>query len=341
MRGFDDCFIIAELGTSFYDFVTIHNAINAKEAATTMIFAAQACGANAVKFQVYKADRLTSNPKDIEYFSKYDLLDYDDYIELIDFANSVGIEPIATLFDEEAVEVLGPKLKMFKIASPDITYKQLIQKIAKFWKPIFLSTGASKQIDIHRAINWIHEVGQSPIRLMHCVASYPTKKEDVNLSLIKELFSFNSSFYDIQVGYSDHSIFDLETLKTAYLLGARFIEKHFTLDKGIDGNDHFHSMDEDDLKSLVKSIKDLKVLFGDVNICHKDLQCEKPVRTYGRRSIHAKEDIEKGEVMSEDRITYLRPGTGIPPYMSFDILGRKTLTKIKKGSIINHSMLKK
>ncbi len=329
-----DFYIIAEIGTNFYDFFHSKEKKTYKEQAKAMITSAFHCGADAVKFQVINPEKLTTNQEDLEFFEKHSILEYDDYLDLMEYADWVGIEFIATLFDEEAVKELGPYLKIFKIASPDITYEQLIRKVSAFHKPILLSTGGANKLEIKRAINWIEDEN-SNICLMHCVSAYPTKQNEANLGFIKKL----KDFYGYDVGYSDHTMFDLKILNTAFLLGGTIIEKHFTFDIMLKGNDHIHSMNPNDLKDLKRSFNNLKTIMGNNNFMKRTIESEEEVKKFGRRSIVANRDIKPREKITEDMLAYLRPGTGIAPYQVSTVLEKQTLTKIEKGSIIDYNYL--
>jgi len=353
-KGSNEYYIIAEIGISFYD-IAERFEIDPVTAAKIMIYQAAEAGADAIKFQIFKAERLTSDLKDLEFFSKRDKLKIEDYFELIKFCKKLNVTFAASLFDEELVEIFGPELSFFKIASPDLTYRPLIDKISKFQKPILLSTGASTS----REIKWaIVRILKHPceIVLMHCIASYPSMFDELHLGFIErflyppifnreELINIHGK-YEIIPGYSDHAIFNKTVLSTAYVLGARVIEKHFTLNKDIeiDGKqgDHAHSMCPEDLKSLCKELDFIKKIIKTEPHYERQLnKSEEPVRIYGRRSIFAKENINENEKITYNNITYLRPGTGISPMSVNDIVGLKTLTKIEKGVMIDYSMLKK
>ena len=342
-RQSNEYYIIAEIGIAFYDVAEMLD-IDPVTAAKMMICQATEAGADAVKFQIFKAERLTSDLKDLEFFSKRDKLKIEDYFKLIKFCKKLNVTFAASLFDEELVEIFGPKLSFFKIASPDITHYPLIKKIAKFEKPVLLSTGASTIDDIKNATSLILKYSKELV-LMHCVASYPSKYDELNLSFIKNLLY--NPFYDNEIisGYSDHSIFNKTILSTAYILGARVIEKHFTLNKNIkeDGKegDHAHSMYPEEIESLREELDFIKRIIGSESSKRIINKSEEPVKIYGRRSIFAKENINENEKVTYNNITYLRPGTGISPMNINGIVGLKALTKIEKGVMIDYSMLKK
>ena len=331
-----DCFIIAEIGTNFYD-VAEHDKISNIEAAEKMILSAKANGADAVKFQTYKAERLTSNEEDLKYFKKYDRLSYDDYLFLIDFCKKINMVFLTTLFDEEGVEALGKQLEAFKIASPDITYEQLIRKVSRYVdKPVFISTGASTVEEIERAVGWMLSESNHKTILMHCVASYPTLRWNTNLRFIDAL---HKNFPLYAVGYSDHCKFNLNVLSSAYMMGAKVIEKHFTFEScRWKMGDHNHSMFPEELKNLREHFSDLERMIGYNSLTDRNLECEKDVHDFGRRSIFTKHVLEKGHKMTYDDMVYLRPGTGIPPFNASKVNNKLLNRKLDKNTKIEYNM---
>ncbi len=341
-------YLIAEIGVNYYDIAKKEN-IDLLTAARLMIKEAANAGVDAVKFQTYKASSLASKnspaywdtrkePTQSQYelFKKYDKLDYDDYGQLAEYANSLNVDFFSTPFDEEAVDVLDKFVPAFKVASADITNKPLIKKIAHKQKPVILSTGAATISEIWEAVSWILEEGNDQISILHCVLSYPTDPGDANLGAIREL---NRIFKWFVVGYSDHVPPDpeMEVLTTAFLLGASIIEKHFTLDKTIPGNDHYHAMDPEDIKKFRERIKKLKMIIGYG--VKKPLEVEQNSRKYARRSIVAKRKIKKGEIITEDKITVKRPGTGISPVFWGEVIGKKASRDIEEDEILQWNML--
>ena len=217
-------------------------------------------GADAIKFQTYKAENIASrnspaywdmNKEPIEsqfqLFKKYDKFWKKEYEDLRTFSDSCGIEFISTPFDRESAFFLNDLMNVFKISSSDITNRPFIEYICQFEKPIILSTGASYLHEIVEAVEWI-EAFDNQLALLHCVLNYPTKDENANLGMIPDL---RKRFPDKLVGYSDHTLpGDMKVLEMATLLGARILEKHFTYDKALAGNDHYHAMDKQDLLTL-------------------------------------------------------------------------------------------
>jgi len=336
-------FIIAEAGVNYYDIAKKEN-IEPIEVAKLMVKEAANASADAIKFQTYKAEKLVSKyspaywdttkestKSQYELFKKYDKFGEEEYRELARYAKEKKIIFMSTPFDKEAVDFLDELMPVFKISSSDITNIPFIKYIAKKQKPIFLSTGASTIDEIKDAVSAIEKEGNNQIVIMHCILNYPTKYEDANLGMIQHL---KKIFPNYLVGYSDHTLPDscMIVLTTAALLGAKVIEKHFTLDKTLSGNDHYHSMDPEDLRTLVNNLGLLEKIIGKEK--KEPLESELPAIKYARRSIIARVDIPKGTKISEDMIVFKRPGTGIAPRFLDKIIGKKAKRDIKKDAII-------
>jgi len=337
-------FIIAEIGVNYYDIATKEN-ISPLEAAKLMIKEAANAGADAAKFQTYKAGKLASKNSpaywdqneektnsQYELFSKFDKFGLQEYKELADFCCSQGVTFLSTPFDFESADYLDDLMPLYKISSSDLTNLPFIKYIAEKRKPIFLSTGASTVGEIEAALNTMLKTGNEDVCLMHCVLDYPTNYENANLNMIKHL---GAVFPDYLIGYSDHTRPDkaMLTLTTAYLYGAKVIEKHFTLDKNLHGNDHYHAMDPYDLKIFVDNIELLEKIGGQYY--KQPLECEKESRKQARRSIVAKLDIKKGEILTPDKVTFKRPGAGISPADLDKVLGRKVSNNITVDELIH------
>ena len=258
-------YIIAEIGVN-------HN--GSVDKAISLIKSAKDAGASAVKFQTYKAEKIASkispsywdlsmepSTNQYELFKKYDSFDENDYIKCAEYALSIDIDFLSTPFDEEAVEFLDPLVPFHKIASADILNVPLLRHIASKKKTVVLSTGASSLAEIEFAVNLLQVSGCENIVLLHCILNYPTKFEDANLNMIHSL---KKSFPQCHIGISDHALADenMMLLTTAYTMGTRVIEKHFTDNKLIPGGDHLHSMDAKDLMLLNSNISLVNSLFG-------------------------------------------------------------------------------
>lgn len=338
-----DPFIIAEIGVNYYD-IAEKEKIEAIEAAKLMIKEAANAGADAVKFQTYKAEKIASihspaywdttkeeTKSQYELFKKYDKFGEDEYKELAKYAKENNTVFISTPFDEEAVDYLNDLMPLFKIASGDITTIPLVKYMARKGKPIFLSTGASTIEEINEAINTVEEEGNSQLVLMHCILSYPTEYKDANLRMISDL---KRTFPDYLVGYSDHTLPDAKmlVLTTAVMMGAKVIEKHFTLDKNLPGNDHYHATDTKDLLQFIENIKLLKNILGREK--KEPIESERSSREYARRSLVARRPIPEDTKITLDMITWKRPGTGISPSDIDSVIGRKTICNIKEDEIL-------
>ena len=340
-------FIVAEVGVNYYD-IAQKERISPFEAAKLMIKKAAQGGADAVKFQIYKAGKLASKfspaywdtkkeptKSQYELFQKFDKLSQKKYRELAQYAKENNIIFMATPFDEEAVDLVNELAPVFKIASADITDFPLIKYIAQKGKPIFLSTGASTVEEIEEAVDLIRQQGNEQIALLHCVLNYPTDYKNANLSRIKLL---QKKFPQHLIGYSDHTPPDktMLVLTASALLGAKVIEKHFTLDKTLPGNDHYHAMDYEDLK---KFIDNLILMDTILEKNEKPLEVELDAIKYARRSIVAAADLPKGTKISFGNLAVKRPGTGISPKSIDEIIGKITNRDIKEDEIIHREYL--
>ena len=266
-------FLIAEIGVNFYDIADKEN-ISYMDAAKLMIDEASECGVNAVKFQSYKANTIASKDSpaywdlseepttsQYELFKKFDKFGEEEYRQLADYCKSKNIMFLSTPFDFESADYLDEFMDIYKISSSDLTNIPFIKHIASKNKPILLSTGASTLNEIKNAVRAIEEISTVDIAIMHCVLSYPTAYEDANLSMIKDLAE---NFQDYEIGYSDHTKPDdnMLVLITAYNYGADIIEKHFTLDKTLKGNDHYHAMDPHDVRKFKEHVRFINKLKG-------------------------------------------------------------------------------
>lgn len=345
----EQIFIIAELGVNYYD-IAKKEKISVMDAAKLMIDKAKESGADAVKFQSYKAGSLASKyapaywdlkeettKSQFELFKKYDKFGQEEYKEIYEYCKSKDIIFLSTPFDFEAVDYLDELVPLFKISSSDLNNIPFIKYIAEKGKPIFLSTGAATLEEIQEAIEIILSTGNNEIFLFHCILDYPTKYIDVNLNMIKELGRIYPNY---TLGFSDHSRPDSKLLvpTIAYAYGAKIIEKHFTLDKNLPGNDHYHAMDPNDLKKLRENIEFVKKISGQFKI--QPLECEQDSRLQARRSIVASMDIKKGDKITKEMLTFKRPGTGIPPFMMNSVIGGTALKDIKEDDILTNDNIK-
>ena len=232
--------LMAEIGVNYYDVATKLR-ITAMEAAKYMILTAANAGIHAVKFQTYKAETLASRyspsywdtseeptTSQYELFRKFDSFGADEYLELSRFSTQVGVEFCSTPFDFTSADYLDTMMAVYKISSSDLTNLPFIEHIAKKGKPVLLSVGAANLDEIERAVSVIRTYNDCELVLLHCVLEYPTPAAHANLAKIRSL---REHFPDAYIGYSDHTKPDPDVIKTAYLMGANLVEKHFTVDK--------------------------------------------------------------------------------------------------------------
>ncbi|MFZ8805480.1 MAG: N-acetylneuraminate synthase [Candidatus Calescibacterium sp.] len=328
-------FIIAEAGVN-------HN--GSVEIAKRMIEVAKECGADAIKFQTFKAEEVVSKyaPKaeyqkqttgDIEshlQMLKKLELSFDDFIVLKEYCDKLGIMFLSTPFDFESIDFLNSLgLEIFKIPSGEITNLPYLEKIGKLRKKVILSTGMADLGEIEDALDILTSCGtkKEDITILHCNTEYPTPYEDVNLLAmltIKEAFK-------VKVGYSDHTP-GIEVPIAAVALGATVIEKHFTLDRNMQGPDHKSSLEPNELKAMVRAIRNVEKALGDG--IKKPSPSEIKNKIIVRRSIVAKRNIKRGEIFNEENITVKRPATGISPMRWYEILGKTATRDYKEDEII-------
>ena len=323
-------YIIAEMGVNFYDTAKVMG-ISPLDAAKLYIDKAAEVGIDCAKFQSYKARTIVSKnspaywdtakePTKTQYelFLKHDSFGEKEYRELCEYTHSHGMDFTSTPFDYESADYLESMVDFYKISSSDLSNIPFIQYIGRKGKPVYLSVGASYLSEVDVAVRSLVEVGCQEIVLFHCVLSYPTKPNDANLRIISTL---KKTFPNVKVGFSDHVAPDetMMTLATAYLLGAEVIEKHFTLDKSLPGNDHYHAGNPDDFKKAIKNFKWIDTVLGSAE--KTVLECEIIPRREARRSLVLARDMKEGEIITEEDIIPKRPGTGISPEYIKIVLG--------------------
>lgn len=316
--------------------------------AKRLIHEAKEGGADAIKFQTYKAGTLASKnspaywdlskeqtESQFQLFKKYDKFWKGEYEELKRICDDVEIEFMSTPFDFESAVFLNELMAIFKISSSDLTNKPFIEFLCDFNKPIILSTGASNLSEIQESVDWIKNKGND-LALLHCVLNYPTVDENAYLGMISVL---KTKFPELTVGYSDHTMpGDMKNLEIATLLGARIIEKHFTHDKTLPGNDHYHAMDKEDLKCFYSNMDKLLKVLGDDSFPNMLGNQDKSILN-ARRSIIAKDDLEKGSVLTMSDLTFKRPAFGISPRYIDQVLGKTLNRAIKKDDFVKWQYL--
>ena len=328
-------FIIAEAGVN-------HN--GKKELAKKLIDVASEAGADAVKFQTFKTENLVSkNAQKAEYQkqttnkeeSQFEMikkleLDVDTHKELISYAQEKNIMFLSTPFDHDSIELLDDLgLEIFKIPSGEITNLPYLRQIGKLNKKVILSTGMADIGEIEDALDILISYGtkKENIIVLHANTEYPTPMEDVNL---KAMVTIGNTF-DIKFGYSDHTL-GIEVPTSAVAMGAYCIEKHFTLDKTMEGPDHKASLEPDELKAMVRAIRNIEKALGST--LKKPSKSETPNIKIARKSIIAKTNIEKGEVLTKKNMTIKRPGNGISPMRWDEIIGTFAQKDYKEDELI-------
>ena len=341
-------FLIADISVAFYEFA-LKEGIADLEAAKFLINEAHECGVDAVMFQSFKAENIISRDVDaldsldisknsyFDSFKQFDKFGVGEFRQLADYCHSIGMVFLSSPLDFESADYLEDFLDIYKISSSDITNIPFIKHIACKNKPILLSTGAATLLEIKQAIRAIEEVSTVDVVIMHSVLSFPTRYEDANLLMIKDLVE---NFPEYEIGYSDHTQPDDEmaVLTTAYNYGADVLEKHFTFDKKYSGVDSCYAMDADDVIKFKRNVLFLSKINGRMN--KQPLICESYARKEYRKSIVAKRDIKKGECISREDITFKRPGIGISPVDVDDVVGKTACTDICEDTLISFKMLK-
>lgn len=315
--------IIAEAGVN-------HN--GSLDIAKRLVDEAADAGVDIVKFQTFKAEKLVSkSAKQAEYqqrnIGKADVSQYSmlkklelspfQHEELIDYCHEKGIRFFSTAFDMDSIEYLHSlNLGLWKIPSGEITNYPYLRKIAQYGEPVILSTGMCELADIEAAIQVLlsHGLQKHQITVLHCNTEYPTPMKDVNLKAMLEI----ESKFEVSVGYSDHTE-GIEVPIAAVALGATVIEKHFTLDKNMEGPDHKASLEPQELRAMVKAIRNIEQALGNG---HKVISAsERKNIEVARKSIVAACPIRKGELLTDENLTVMRPGNGISPMRWEEVIG--------------------
>jgi len=331
----DKVFIIAEAGVN-------HN--GNIEIAKKLIDIAIGVGANAVKFQTFKAEKVISkfaqkaeyqykitdkNETQLEMVKRLEL-DVDAHKELIHYCKKKGLMFLSTPFDIESIGLLNElEVEILKIPSGEITNLPYLRKIGSLNRNIIISTGMADLEEIGKALDILLESGTSKdnITVLHCNSEYPTPFEDVNLTAMLTI----RDTFRVNIGYSDHTP-GIEVPIAAVALGATVIEKHFTLNKDMDGPDHKASLGPDELKSMVTAIRNIEKSLGDG--IKRPSPSELKNRPLVRKSIIAGMDIKEGDMLTENNITVKRPGIGINPMEWDNVIGRKAIHDFKEDELI-------
>ena len=328
-------FIIAEAGVNHNGDVRI---------ARNLIDVAFEAGADAVKFQTFRAENVVTEKAKLAHYQQEKMgeevsqlemirqleLGFSDLLDLKSYADKLGITFLSTPFDIESARLLKELgLETFKISSGDITNYPLLREIAGYGKQVILSTGMADLGEIEDALDVLIENGtpRAKITVLHCNTEYPTPYEDVNLYAMLTI----GRAFGVEVGYSDHT-FGIEVPIAAAALGARIVEKHFTLDRRMKGPDHRASLEPEELKIMVRAIRNIEKALG--NGIKKPSRSELRNIVATRRSIVAKTLIRRGEVFNDSNLTSKRPGNGVSPMRWNEIIGRKAPRDFEKDEKI-------
>lgn len=320
------------------------------EIAKKLIDVAVEAGADYVKFQTFKADKLVSkSAKKANYQisnigdddnSQYNMLkklelNHENHIELIKYCEKKGIKFLSTAFDLDSLNYLNEiGLEMFKIPSGEITNYPYLKTIASFGKPIIISTGMCYEIEIENALNVLikHGVPRDNIYILHCNTEYPTPIKDVNL---KAMLTIKDKF-GVKIGYSDHTL-GIEIPIAAVALGAEVVEKHFTLDNKLNGPDHLASLEPDELIDMINAIRNIELALG--NGIKIPSESESKNINIARKSIHINKNLTVGHIITENDLIALRPGDGISPMEWINIIGKKLIVNKNEYDKLSNSDL--
>jgi N,N'-diacetyllegionaminate synthase len=326
-------FIIAEAGVN-------HN--GSIDLAKKLIDKASDAGADAIKFQSFKAEKLvTKSAKKAEYqedttgkeenqfqMIKRLELDYQKHEELINYCKCKDIMFLSSPFDLESIDLLNSLgIEIFKIPSGEITNLPYLRKIGLLKKKVILSTGMSTLGDIEKALEILKTSGTTDITVLHCNTEYPTPIGDVNLNAMNTI----KNAFKVEIGYSDHTL-GIEVPIAAVALGASIIEKHFTLDKTMEGPDHKASLEPDELKEMIRCIRNIEKALGDG--VKRLTESEAKNINIARKSIVAGRNIKKDEVLTEENLEIKRPGEGISPMIWNEVIGRRAKRDFKEDELI-------
>lgn len=324
--------IIAEAGVN-------HN--GDLQMAKQLVDQAKAAGADIVKFQTAKLGSLVSKYAGMADYQKKNtghvesqkemlqklLLPYEDFICLSEYCKEVGIGFLSTPFDVESIHFLEELVPFWKVPSGEITNYPYLVEIGKTKKPVILSTGMCEIPEIDDAVAVLKENGTTDLTLLHCNTQYPTPYEDVNLRAMETL----QKRYHVEIGYSDHTQ-GIEVPIAAVARGAVVIEKHFTLDRNLPGPDHKASLEPEELRTMVRAIRNIELALGSPE--KKVSPSEKENLSVARKSIVAAREIKKGELLGENNLTTKRPGNGISPMKWNEVIGTYAAKDFKEDELI-------
>ena len=324
--------IIAEAGVN-------HN--GSLSMAKDLIRTAKECGADIVKFQTAKLDSLVSRFAPMAEYQRENtgreesqkemlkrlLLPFEAFPVLAEYCQSVGIRFLSTPFDLESISFLNDLQELWKIPSGEITNLPYLRTIGRTGKPVILSTGMSEPAEIAAAVRILRDNGTGNITLLHCTTEYPAPPEEVNLRAMETL----RREFELPVGYSDHTQ-GIEIPIAAAALGAVVIEKHFTLDRNLEGPDHKASLEPDELAEMIRGIRKIELALGDG--VKRVTPSEAKNQPVARKSIVAAVPIRQGELLTENMLTVKRPGNGISPMRWDEIIGTYAVRDFQEDELL-------
>ncbi|MDN3555244.1 N-acetylneuraminate synthase [Halomonas maura] len=334
MNDSSAAFVIAEAGVN-------HN--GSLEMALELVDAAKRCGADAVKFQTFKAEalvtrqaakaayqRASTSDSDSQYAMLKSLeLAEDDFVRIHAHCRQQGIEFLSSAFDMASADFLdGLGMSLFKIPSGEITNWPLLACIGGFGKPVILSTGMCHLADVEAALHRLEAAGAGEVTVLHCVTEYPAPYAQINLSAMHTL----AEAFGVKVGYSDHTA-GIEIPIAAVALGATVIEKHFTLDTRLPGPDHAASLAPDEFRHMVTAIRHVESARGDGR--KRPAPCEWPNLGVVRKSITAQCAIAEGEIITLEHLALKRPGSGLSPCLLDTVIGRRAARTIAVDELLD------
>ncbi len=314
--------IIAEAGVN-------HN--GSLETALRLVEEASHAGADIIKFQTFRADALVTKKAKMAHYQAKNLgkqesqyvmlkrleLSADNFMKIHTSCKQKGIGFLSTAFDLESItELTAMDMSMWKVPSGEITNQPYLEAISKTGQPILLSTGMSTMEEISEALGVIQQNGNQQVTLLHCTTEYPAPYDEINLMAMQAM----KERFQLPVGYSDHSA-GIEVAIAAVALGATVIEKHFTIDRNLEGPDHKASLDPSTFSSMVSSIRNIEAAMGDG--IKQPTRSELANRLVARKSIVARKNIRRGDTFTWDNLTTKRPGNGLSPMKWYDVLGKR------------------
>lgn len=335
----EPAYIIAEAGVN-------HDCL--LDRGKALVDTAKAAGFDAIKFQSYTASKISTrvaprywveendpNGTQWDTFAKLDKLSDEDFKTLIAYSRGQGLVPFSTPFDDEATDFLASlDMPVYKIASADLTCKPLLERVARVGKPMILSTGTATLAEVDEALDTVARNGCDEVVLLHCTLKYPCPPEGINLRMMVHMMN---AFPGVPVGLSDHSL-GISVPQAAVALGACMVEKHYTIDKTIQGSpDHHLSINPAEGKALMEGVRTIEKALGKAV---KGLEpLEREAFLYARRSVTSAKAIAKGVVITREMLTYKRPGTGISPRHFDLVIGRVARQDIPEDTTMTWEMV--